>query len=183
MEKKTIICVVGPSGSGKTTAVEFASKAIGVPVIRSYTTRPMRTDEVNGVDHIFVSDADMPEHDEMLAYTYFGGFHYWATTDQVDKIDKSAILYVIDEVGYKELTSKFADKYDIVLFKIRRDISSTEIDNKRVQRDLERESISDELCWTIVTNNGTIESFLYAFTYSVAELLAQQFTKSLQYGE
>ena len=42
MKKTKIIAVVGPSGSGKTTAVEFASKALGIPVLVSYRTRSMR---------------------------------------------------------------------------------------------------------------------------------------------
>ena len=78
MKKTKIIAVVGPSGSGKTTAVEFASKALGIPVLVSYTTRPMREGEVNFKDHVFVTEKEIPSQSKMLAFTRFGGYQYWS---------------------------------------------------------------------------------------------------------
>ena len=71
----TIVAIVGASGSGKTQLTLYAQR-FGYPVICSYTTRPMREGETNGVEHIFVTEDKMPTKDNMLAYTFFGGYHY-----------------------------------------------------------------------------------------------------------
>ena len=63
---KTIVAIVGASGSGKTQLTLYAKK-LGYPVICSYTTRPMREGETNGVEHIFVTADKMPKKDKMLA--------------------------------------------------------------------------------------------------------------------
>ena len=54
-KKKTIVAIIGASGSGK-TVLSLEMKRYGYPVICSYTTRPMRTGEVSGIDHIFVDE-------------------------------------------------------------------------------------------------------------------------------
>ena len=74
--KSTILAIVGPSGSGKTTLAEHLKDKLNIPVIVSYTTRPIRDGEIDGKDHHFVSEQDMPPHEKMLAYTKFGGYHY-----------------------------------------------------------------------------------------------------------
>ena len=65
--KPIIICIVGPSGSGKTTMARFLEKALDIPMLVSYTTRPKRPNEIDGVDHRFVTEDQMPSRDKMLA--------------------------------------------------------------------------------------------------------------------
>ena len=96
MTKPIIYAVVGASGCGKTTATKIMED-YGIPSLVSYTTRQIRADEVNGREHWFVTDNDIPPKKRMLAYTYFGGKHYWTTIDQIDS--KSGCTYVIDEIA------------------------------------------------------------------------------------
>nr|DAW58536.1 MAG TPA: Guanylate kinase [Caudoviricetes sp.] len=105
-----LITITGPSGAGKDTVARMLSDLGGYKVICSYTTRPKREGEIDGVEHHFVEKCDVP-HDNMLAYTQYGGYEYWTTVEQVD--DKA--IYVIDEDGLKSLCEKFPD---IELFKI-----------------------------------------------------------------
>lgn len=89
-----LITITGPSGAGKDTVALMLSDLDGYKVLCSYTTRPKREGEIDGVEHHFVEKCDVP-HDKMLAYTQYGGYEYWTTIDQVT--DKA--IYVIDEDG------------------------------------------------------------------------------------
>lgn len=105
-----LITITGPSGAGKDTVARMLSDLGDYKVICSYTTRPKREGEIDGVEHHFVEKCDVP-HDNMLAYTQYGGYEYWTTVEQVG--DK--VIYAIDEDGLKSLCEKFPD---IELFKI-----------------------------------------------------------------
>lgn len=161
----TVFSIVGPSGVGKTTAVEWASRALGIGVVRSYTTRPMRPGEVDGVDHIFVSFDDVPSHDLMAAYTFFGGNHYWATLQQCTSSD---VFYVIDEKGLVELIEKIGNKARVVKIYIE---GSRDTDADRANRDKERITIPRDQYDAIVVNDNTLEAFLYKFTKTVESFL------------
>lgn len=84
---------MGRSGAGKTSIVEGLEKQYGLKSVQSYTTRPKRREDETG--HIFVTESEMPPREQMVAYTKFNGYHYWATSKQVDNAD----LYVIDPAG------------------------------------------------------------------------------------
>ena len=90
---KIIALVVGESGTGKTIVCEKLGEKYGLRQVHSYTTRPRRPGETAG--HIFIDESEMPDKAEMCAYTYYNGYHYFATSKQVDEAD----LYVIDPDG------------------------------------------------------------------------------------
>ena len=74
--KPVIIAIVGRSGNGKTYMAEFLRKKMNIPTIVSYTTRRKRPGETDGVEHFFIGSEQVPEGDDMLAYTVFGGEQY-----------------------------------------------------------------------------------------------------------
>lgn len=71
-----LITITGPSGAGKDTIARIMSEMTDWPVICSYTTRPKREGEIDGVEHHFVEKCDV-QHDKMLAYTQYGGYESW----------------------------------------------------------------------------------------------------------
>lgn len=89
---KPLFLLVGESGCGKSTLADACEKE-GFSVVQSYTTRKPRYEGERG--HIFVSESDMPNKDEMAAYTYFDGNHYWTTLEQLENSD----IYIIDPAG------------------------------------------------------------------------------------
>lgn len=98
----TIFCIVGESGSGKTSLVEYLQMKYNLKSIDSYTTRPPRYPNESG--HIFVTDKEYQEmKNDIVAYTYFNSYHYWATSQQIDEND----LYVVDWAGVEELQEKY----------------------------------------------------------------------------
>lgn len=158
----TIICIVGPSGSGKTTIARHIEKELGIPMLVSYTTRPMRAGEKNGVDHFFVDESEMPSRDKMLAYTNFGGYHYWMPTDEVPYTDPGVCTYVIDEVGLKMLKEQYAEDFIIQSVLIKRDIEllKAQVEEERVKRDFERIQIPESEYDLVIENNDSLESVL-----------------------
>lgn len=154
--KPVILAIIGPSGAGKTYMTQYMEDKFKIPSIVSFTTRPMRTGETNGKEHYFVADTDMPSKNEMIAYTLFGGYHYWACKSQVPE---SMCSYVIDEKGYVELKERFSETYDIVPVLLTRPKSllDANIDKERMDRDKDRNDMyAIDYVFTI-NNTGTIE--------------------------
>ena len=167
-----IVCVVGASGSGKTTASFILQKQFGWNVICSYTTRPMREGETDGVDHRFVSSEEVPNQAEMCAYTQFGSYEYWTTWQQFSS-DRPNV-YVIDEKGLIGLKNKADTPFPIKLFTIyikRNDL--TAINDKRKERDNERVSIANEWYDYSITNDHSIEEFK-THLYLVGQCIKQK---------
>ena len=168
--KPKILAFVGPSGSGKTTLVEHIKKELGIEVVVSYTTRPMRDGEVNGVDHHFVSESDMPAKSEMLAYTKFGSYHYWT---ELNQIPEGVCSYVIDEKGLVMLWEQFDSQFDIVPILIKRnfDILKNEIDKERLLRDKGRVKIEESAYRAVIYNNSSLDEFKKSATQLIKNII------------
>ena len=97
----------GPSGSGKSTIARMLEKD-GYSQVYSYTTRKQRNEEDK--EHIFISEEEFKNLQNLVAYTYYNGKHYGATEQQVDEAD----IYVIDPQGIKELLQKYHGKHKTI---------------------------------------------------------------------
>jgi guanylate kinase len=51
-----LIVISGPSGAGKGTALQHAIRTLPLRRIPTYTTRPMRSGERNGIDYEYVDE-------------------------------------------------------------------------------------------------------------------------------
>lgn len=167
--KKKIICVVGPSGSGKTSGTIEVGNRLGVEVICSFTNRPMREGETDGVEHWFCEKRHLKKED-LLAWTEFGGYEYWVPLSFVTKSEENAFLYVIDEDGLRNLRVAHNDKFDIKSIYISRD-NEDGIEQSRVDRDKDRNKLPLSSYNILVENNKDLHSFYNAFTVAVVELL------------
>lgn len=162
-KKPIIIALVGASGSGKTTLSLYLQDKLAIPAVCSYTTRPMRPGEVNGREHWFVTEAEyerMVATESLLAYTKFGGYHYWTLESQVAK--NLITTYVIDEKGLIELKNKWGEKYEVFSIYITRP-NTDDIEQQRKDRDNERVQFDDYDVALI--NDRDLNTFLrYAIT-------------------
>lgn len=122
MANKCIIAIAGRSGAGKDLITKAVANKLGIEVVCSYTDRPLRPDEVNGKEHIFLSPAEMDEkltHPENIcAYTKIGdtGFHYCVDTALLNSMKGDVIFYIIDPKGIEFLKNFKGNDcvYDIV---------------------------------------------------------------------
>ena len=92
----------------------------------------------------------------MLAYTYFGGKHYWTTIDQIPEY--GGCTYIIDEVALVEMLEKFGEEIDFVTILIKKDAQQIGqlVDAERIKRDEQRLKLNDDFYDIVITNNGTI---------------------------
>lgn len=85
MHKRIIL--VGRAASGK-DYIRKKFEARGFRYAVSYTTRPPREGEIDGVDYIFISQEEaqeMIENDDFYEYVEFNGWIYGTTRDQFDE--------------------------------------------------------------------------------------------------
>lgn len=87
-----IYLIVGRSGSGKDTTADYLCKRYGYKRVISYTTRPPRDAQDK---HLFVSDTEFNQLQNIVAESHKYGNKYCATLKQVENAD----LYVIDFNG------------------------------------------------------------------------------------
>lgn len=115
---KNLILVIGRSGSGKDTLVRYAQEYFKAASIPSYTDRPMRPTETQGVEHTFVSREEFDElmkRDDIFAYTQIGetGYRYCTTLELLFSIKSNTLFYIIDPKGYRYCKSKYRDYFNM----------------------------------------------------------------------
>jgi len=105
----SLYIVSAPSGAGKTTLVErLVEQMAGLRMSRSYTSRPARPGETDGVDYNFVT---RPRFEEMIAA---GDFLEWADVfgnlygtcaSETERLlaDGSDVVLVIDVQGARQV--------------------------------------------------------------------------------
>ena len=82
IKRNTKTILVGAGGSGKDYAKKTCSDNKMLCDI-SYTTRPIRNGEIDGVDYHFITKEefeDMIKKDEFLQFNMFGNGHYYGTS-------------------------------------------------------------------------------------------------------
>lgn len=98
MKKIILFCIVGETGSGKDSIAKKVAGDGGVLV--SYTTRPKRESDINGVHHWFVSDEEMDrieKEEKMIAWTKTGDVRYCATLEKLN----GARIYIVNPDGIR----------------------------------------------------------------------------------
>lgn len=95
-----LFCVMAESAAGKDRLVSELCERNNWDQLISYATRPKRPNE--GETHIFVDTnvyQAMRDGNNIAAYTYIDGNHYWSTIDQLYESD----FYIIDPIGVQSL--------------------------------------------------------------------------------
>ncbi|CDR94087.1 guanylate kinase, putative [Babesia bigemina] len=94
MDEKPMFVIVGPSGVGKTTLYKMLLKEFEhlFELSISYTTRPIRKNETNGIHYHFVTEEafnEMKDADEFLECTSYVGNQYGTAVREIKRIQGS----------------------------------------------------------------------------------------------
>ena len=157
MERKKVLCIIGSSGSGKTTIERLLEQTFPLHFKRlvSYTTRPMREGETQGVEHQFVKCLE--NTDDQLAYTKYGDYEYWAKTSDI--VPGKVNTYVIDVEGFRFMQRYFADKLEIRVMYVKRS-KRDDIDEDRKERDRDRLMLTPDDIDILFRNDGSISDLI-----------------------
>ena len=99
-KEHVLMCVMAESAAGKDKLVNELCNRNHLTQLISYTTRARRANEDD--THIFVDEEtyqQMKDDNNIAAYTYINGNHYWSTINQLYESD----FYVIDPRGIESL--------------------------------------------------------------------------------
>lgn len=110
-KEHVLMCVMAESAAGKDRLVNELCNRNNLTQLISYTTRVRRTNE--GDTHIFVDEEtyqQMKDDNNIAAYTYINGNHYWSTIDQLYESD----FYVIDPRGIESLKALNLPKLHLI---------------------------------------------------------------------
>ena len=116
-----IYCRLGMTGTGKTTLAREVSKKLKIPIIISYTSRPMREGEQEDVDYHYVDnkhfDDNKDDFIEMREYEVYDGsvWKYGYKKSDFSNKNKDYIV-VIETDGFKAFKEYFGrDKLKPIL--------------------------------------------------------------------
>ena len=110
-----IIVLVGKTASGKTTVANELCKHHGYKRIITYTTRPMRKNEVQDVDYHFISDEQfnkMVENNEFTEYkrynTAHGVWSYGSVVTLEQELSDDCYVIILTSQGLRNLSRKMS---------------------------------------------------------------------------
>ena len=156
-----IFCLMGKSSSGKDTIFKKIrdDKELNLKPIVSYTTRPKRTNETNGVEYFFINEKGLNKFEKedkviekRVYHTVHGDWYYCTINDEQIDLESNNYLLITTLESYKSLKDYFGeDKVYPLYIHVE--------DGIRLQRALDREKNQenpnfDELCRRFLADNS-----------------------------
>lgn len=155
-----IFCLMGKSSSGKDTIFKEINedKDLDLKPIISYTTRPKRINETNGVEYFFIDKDELNKFEKenkviekRVYHTVHGDWFYGTINDGQIDLSKNNYLLITTLEAYDSLRNYFGDD-KVYPFYIHIE------DGIRLERALEREKRQDkpnynEVCRRFLADN------------------------------
>jgi guanylate kinase len=142
-----IIVITGPSGSGKTTLRRILNDKYGMPTLKNVTTRQKRPGEIDGVDYLFVTDAEfrrMRDGGDLLEWVEYSGNYYG-----LKRTGDMRGVTVLETEGAKRLKRIFPGEVKIVYLEVP--------EQTRIKRMLDRGDPPSEVYKRIRKDRGRFE--------------------------
>lgn len=135
---KKIILIAGKACAGKDTLVKAIMKEMNLPMALSFTTRPMRIGEKQGVEYDFIDEQafrDLHRNDMLAEFTSYNvangdTWYYGLTREELEKADY--VLAIVNPEGVRQIKEIYGCRAHVILI--------TANDKERIYRYLERDS-------------------------------------------
>ena len=124
----TVFIISAPSGSGKSTLVhELRQRDPRLHFSVSYTTRPPRASDQDGLDYFFISRADFEARiarDEFLEWAEVFGHYYGTHRSELDRAEAQGcdLILDIDVQGARQLKQKIPAAVSIFILAPSREV-------------------------------------------------------------
>ncbi len=114
-DKEKLFIYTGPDGSGRKTIAKMVATAFDMETVLSYTTRPPRHYEQDGVDYHFVSEEkfnELKDNQEFLESVDIDGIHYGIREEDIVKAfeNHNLVYLTLNPEGTEKLKSMYGDK-------------------------------------------------------------------------
>lgn len=160
-----IFCLMGKSSSGKDTIFKEINndKDLNLKPIISYTTRPKRINETNGIEYFFINEDELNKFEKenkviekRVYHTIHGDWFYGTINDGQIDLNKNNYLLITTLEAYENIRNYFGED-KVCPFYINIE------DGIRLERALEREKTQekpnyDELCRRFLADNKDFSS-------------------------
>tara|TARA_B100001123_G_scaffold353135_1_gene405007 strand:- start:418 stop:957 length:540 start_codon:yes stop_codon:yes gene_type:complete len=127
-----IVVISGPSGVGKSSIIKELSVNKDLYFCVSSTTRPIRTNEVDGIDYKFIDNdkfQSMINSDLFIEYEEYGNYLYGTSKEELLKKNEfKCIILDLEVNGALHILQKYSESYGIFV-----DISD-ELIKERLQK-------------------------------------------------
>lgn len=177
-----MIILVGESGSGKTTIVEDLLWRIpNSHKIVSYTTRPPRSGEEDGVDYHFITDDKFAEMKSAGLFAETGSYRGWHYGSLLADYDEAAIA-ILTPHGLRQIQRKRNDVFSVYLKVSRRERLIRLLNRGDDIEEAYRCSVSDLGQFDGIQDEVSCVVVGAGATESVVDRLIQQYEKYLSEG-
>ena len=157
--KAKLFVFAAPSGAGKTTLVHaVVTKRPELRFSISYTTRKPRKNEADGVDYLFVTEAEvmrLRDEGEMLEYPNVFDNYYATSRSPVEKhlADNRNVILEIDRKGAQQVRKSMPECVTIFILppsveELERRLRDRRTDSAEVIERRLRDALSDMSHWT-----------------------------------
>lgn len=147
--RNLVFIITGPSGVGKSTLIKLLLNSLpDVHFSVSYTTRPPRANEENGIDYYFVSQEEfesMIKKDKFLEWAEVHGYLYGTFFGELEKAFSQGkdLILDVDIQGASSIKRKITDAVTIFVLPpsweaLKERLSLREENNEIVERRLKR---------------------------------------------
>ena len=187
-----IVILSSPSGAGKTTLVKKISLENNFQISISHTTRPPRTNEINGKDYFFVNKSEFEvliKKDEFLEYAKVFENYYGSSKQAVIKnLDNGKnVIFDIDWQGTEQIKKKKLN-YKLITFFILppsrkvlfERLSNRDMKDKNIVEQRMKQFDQDILHWKnydFVVINDELEKCYYEITNLLKSSINNTFKK------
>ena len=128
-----IFVISGPSGVGKSTIIKNLERQDELYFSISYTTRPIRIDESEGIDYYYISENqfnEMIDQEKFVEYEEYGGYMYGTARSELSKLSSySALVLDLEVNGATNILKEYANSVGIFI-----DINNIELKNRLKSR-------------------------------------------------
>ena len=156
---KKIFLIVGKACAGKDTLVKQLLKDMKISMAISFTTRPKREGETDGVEYNFITIEELNRLDatgeliESTSYNVASGdiWYYGLTKKELEK--DNFVLAIVNPEGAEIIKNLYGDKVETILI--------TANDKERINRYLKRDNSDNvaECCRRFLADEKDFENF------------------------
>lgn len=145
---RKLFTIMGKASTGKDTLIKMLHEKMELPIALSFTTRPMRNGETQGVEYDFITEKDFWDMHgcnllaEYTSYNVAGGetWYYGLTREELEKSDY--VLVIVNPDGFNQIKEIYGDKVCSILIDAPADVRI----KRYLDRDIVTETKAEECC-------------------------------------